>query len=122
VAAALGVALEGDANEIVETLRTGEGWALLPDGAAAAQQAEAGKLVVGGLKGSEQALPSPHGHVVVVVEGQPARNAYPCAYWGKLGGIGAKDKTTNWAWTAADRDRVSYAELDIPQESATPHR
>src|ERR1700693_1601342 len=41
----------------------------------------------------------PHGHVVVVVAGQPlAHGKYPFAYWGRLGGGGAKDKTVNWAW------------------------
>lgn len=113
VATELKVPLQGLANQIVETLRTGKGWTPLRDGVAAAESAKAGKLVIGGLKGAEQAHPDPHGHVVVVVDGPLDRNAYPTAYWGRLGGAGAKDKTINWAWTAADRDRVSYAEHDI---------
>jgi hypothetical protein len=113
VANKLKVPLQGLADEIVETLRTGQGWSPLPNGVAAALSAKAGKLVIGGLKGSEQTHPDLHGHVVVVVEGPLARNAYPSAYWGKLGGVGAKDKTINYAWIAEDRDRVSYAEYDI---------
>jgi hypothetical protein len=66
-----------------------------------------------GLRGSEQAHPDAHGHVVVIVDGPLAHDAYPSAYWGKLGGTGAKDKTINWAWTAEDRDRVFYAAHDL---------
>jgi hypothetical protein len=113
VANELSVPLQGLANDIVETLRTGRGWTPLPNGVAAARSAKAGKLVIVGLKGSEQTHPDLHGHVVVVVDGPLAHNAYPSAYWGKLGGTGAKDKTLNWAWRAEDRDRVSYAEHDI---------
>jgi len=113
VAGQLKIPLHGLANEIVDTIRGGNGWKPLANGVAAAQSAAAGKLVIGGLKGGEQAHPDAHGHVVVVVAGPLAHGAYPSAYWGKLGGTGAKDKTINWAWNAADRDRVSYAEHDI---------
>jgi hypothetical protein len=118
VAAPLGVPLLGNADQIVDTLRTGQGWTLLPNGVVAARRAKAGKLIIGGLKGAEQAQPSPHGHVVVVIDGPLVRNLYPTAYWGRLGGAGAKYKTTNWAWTAEDCDRVSYAEHDIPSSDA----
>jgi hypothetical protein len=113
VATELEVPLQGLADEIVETVRTSQGWTRLPDGVAAAKSARDGKLVLAGLKGSEQTHRDPHGHVVVVVDGPLARNAYPSAYWGKLGGTGAKDKTINYAWIADDRDRVTYAEHDI---------
>jgi hypothetical protein len=78
------VPLQGLAGEIVENLRTGQGWALLSNGVAPAQSARNGKLVIAGLKGSEQAHPDPHGHVVVVVGEPLAHHAYPSAYWGKL--------------------------------------
>jgi len=114
VASKLGVPLQGLlANDIVETLRTGHGWTPLTDGVAAAKSAHDGKLVMAGLKGSEQTHPDLHGHIVVVVDGPLADDAYPRAYWGQLGGPGAEDKTINWAWIAGDRDRVSYAEHDI---------
>jgi hypothetical protein len=113
VASHLGVPLQDLADEIVETIRTGQGWVPLPNGAAAAKSAHNGKLVLAGLKGSEQAHPAPQGFVAVVVDGPLAHNAYPSAYWGKLGGTGAKDKTINWAWAPEDRDHVSYAEHDI---------
>jgi len=99
--------------EIVDTIRNGNDWRPLPNGVAAAESATAGRLVVGGLKGSEQTRPDPHGHVVVVVRRPLARDAYPSAYWARLGGGGAQDKTVNWAGRAEDRDRVSYAEHDI---------
>jgi hypothetical protein len=111
----LGVPLHGLANDIVNTIRGGNGWTPLRNGAAAAESAAAGKLVIGGLKGSEQIHPDAHGHVVVVVTGplDPTHNAYPKAYWGRLGGGGAEDQWTNFAWRAGDRDRVSYAEHTI---------
>jgi hypothetical protein len=81
VASRLGVPLQGLADQIVETLRSGTGWTPLSDGVEARASARAGKLVVAGLKGSEQTHPDPHGHVVVVVDGDLAHNAYPHAYW-----------------------------------------
>ncbi|MBS0560603.1 MAG: hypothetical protein JSR21_11165 [Proteobacteria bacterium] len=109
----LGVAIAGNADQIVGTLRGGGTWTMLPDGAAAAASAMAGKLVIGGLRGDEQAVRDAHGHVVVVVGGALNRGKYPRAYWGSLGGVGAEDQTINWAWTAADRDRVTYAAHDL---------
>jgi hypothetical protein len=116
VADQMDVTLLGLANDIVETIRTSDGWRPLPNGAAAAQSAGAGKLVIGGLKGSEQKNRSEHGHVVVVVAGplDPTHHAYPKAYWGRLGGVGAENQWTNFAWNVDDRDRVSYAEHDLP--------
>jgi len=113
VAKELGITLDGLADQIVDTLRMGQRWTPLPDGAAAAESAAKGKLVIGGLKGSEQTHPEPHGHVVVVVDGPLNREKYPTAYWGKLNGIGKKHETINWAWAPEDRDKVSYAEHEI---------
>jgi hypothetical protein len=109
VGTTLGVAIAGLADDIVNTLRAGGAWAPLKGGPAAAASAAAGNLVVGGLLGNEQAAPSEHGHVVVVVAGPLNRGLYPSAYWGRLGGVGAKNETVNWAWNAADRDKVTYA-------------
>lgn len=109
VAAALGVELQGQANDIVNAICSGGDWTALADGPSAAQAAGTGKLVIAGLKGAEQANPDLNGHTVVVVVGTLARDKYPSAYWGKLHGIGKKDKTLNWAWTEQDRDRISYA-------------
>jgi hypothetical protein len=109
VAAQLGVTLSGIADEIVDTLRTSPEWTPLANGVAAVQNAENGNLVIAGLKGAEQAVPNAHGHVVVVVAGPLAHDAYPTAYWGSLAGQPGQDQTLNYAWTAADRDRVSYA-------------
>ena len=109
----LGVAIAGNANEIADSLSAGGGWTLLPDGRAAEAAARAGKLVVAGLRGDKQATKSTNGHVVVVVGGALARDKYPPAYWGQLHGVGQKDMTTNYAWVAADRDRVVYAARDI---------
>jgi hypothetical protein len=109
----LGVAIAGNADAIVGTLRGGGSWRRLADGVAAAASAGAGKLVVAGLPGGEQSSPANHGHVVVVVAGPLAHGLYPSAYWGRLGDVGSKFQTLNFAWTVQDRDRVSYAEHDL---------
>ena len=109
VARDLNVPLTGMANEIADTLAAGtDGWEVLPDGPAAAAAAS-DRLVIGGLRGDQQAKPSPHGHVVVVVPGALNRDKYPKAWWGSLAGRPDKDKTINWAWSEADRDNVVYA-------------
>lgn len=112
VSAAFGIVLSGQANEIVDQL-TGPGWTEVPNGELAKQAADDGKLVIGGLKGSDQRTPSSHGHVVVVVSGPLAKDRYPTAYWGTLGGTGARAKTTNWAWKAGDRDKTRFAARSI---------
>ena len=114
VAAKFGITVRGQANDIADTLaQQQESWRRLADGPAAAASAKAGKLVFGALRGDRQAQPSEHGHVVVVVNGTLDRT-YPHAYWGRLGGGGQKDKTVNYAWRTGDRDRVIYAEHDLP--------
>jgi hypothetical protein len=55
----------------------------------------AGKLVLAGLRGDEQFEHSNSGHVVVVVDGLLAHDRYPSAYWGRLGGGGARFETVN---------------------------
>lgn len=106
----LEIVVAGQANAMVDTIRGGGHWRLLTDGKEAGAQAEAGNFVVGGMRGDEQVNHDVHGHVVVVVGGQVlAHGRYPAAWWGSLGGEAGQDKTVNWAWTEADRDRVSYA-------------
>lgn len=100
VAADLGIGLSGQANDIVDFIAAN--WWPIADGVAARDWAEAGYLVVGGLKAAG------NGHVVVVVPGPLAHGKYPTAYWGKLNGVGKKKTTLNFAWTAADRDDVAY--------------
>jgi hypothetical protein len=111
VAKALEIKLVGNADAIVDTIRAD--WDKLADGPAASAAADAGRFVVAGLKGGEQIEPSEHGHVVVVVSGPLAHGKYPSAYWGRLGGVGARDQTINWAWRAGDRDAVIYAAAPI---------
>ncbi|HLW78592.1 MAG TPA: hypothetical protein VKU44_03245 [Terriglobia bacterium] len=126
VAQALGVTLftpNDLADAMVDKLRSAPDWSKPADGAAAKAQADAGWLVIGGLKGADETPPAQHGHVVVVVTGllDPGHNKYPTAYWGKLNGTGAEDTTVNWAWNAADRDRVEYfgKSLDPPALTST---
>jgi len=111
VARDLGIVLTGMANDIVDEIQSAP-WKLLADGIEAKNQADAGFFVIGGLKDN------PHGHVVVIVPGplDAGHHKYPTAYWGSIRGaqFAAKDKTVNWAWDAADRDRVIYACLTLP--------
>jgi hypothetical protein len=113
VAQAVGVTLQGNANEIADLLAAGTGgWEVLADGPAAATAAQE-RLVIGGLRGDQQAHPDLHGHVVVVVPGPLNRDRYPTAWWGSLAGQPGQDRTINWAWTADDRDKVVYAAHDV---------
>ena len=112
VASRIGASVSGNADEITSSLTAGGPWNKLIDGPAAASAAHQGLLVVAGLKGADEASPSQHGHVVVVVDGPLNRGKYPRAYWGRLGGVGAKDQTINWAWKEGDRDNVTYASYD----------
>jgi len=107
VANDLGITLTGMADDIVDEIQTAP-WTTLADGIAAKAQADSGWFVVGGLKDT------PHGHVVVVVQGPLAHGKYPTAYWGRLGGTGMKNTTINWAWNAQDRDKVIYACRALP--------
>jgi hypothetical protein len=101
VAAELGVALTGQANDILKSLANPP-WRGLADGAEAQSKAAQGYLVLGGLEAST------NGHVVVVVPGVLNRGKYPSAYWGSLGTVGRKNTTINLSWTERDRDRVAY--------------
>jgi hypothetical protein len=113
VATELGVTLTGQANAIVDTLKSGAGgWVVLADGKTAARTALT-KLVIAGLRGDAQAVSVANGHVVVVVPGALAHGKYPTAYWGQLNSVGKKNQTINWAWTKDDRDKVVYAAHDI---------
>ena len=109
VATALGVPLEGMANDIVDHIQAAP-WTILTDGVAAKNQADAGLFVIGGLKDN------PHGHVVVVVQGpiDAGNKKYPTAYWGSLAGKPGKNQTVNWAWNKSDRDHVVYAFVPLP--------
>ncbi|HEY0836993.1 MAG TPA: hypothetical protein VGE72_23985 [Azospirillum sp.] len=110
VASRYGVMLTGQANDIVDQIAdSAKGWTPLSNGGAAKQKAAEGALVIGGLKGSGMTPPEAHGHVVVVVDGPLAHDAYPTAYWGTLNSVGKKKTTVNWAWKKADRDKVFYA-------------
>ncbi len=109
VSEALGVTgLAGDADQITGII-TGHGWRQLANGVEAKEAADAGELVVGGLRGSEHNPARAHGHVVIVVTGGLAKEKYPTAYWGSLGAVGKKNTTVNFSWREGDRDKVHYA-------------
>jgi hypothetical protein len=115
VASALGISTfssSDNANAITDKLHVATDWTALVsgDGIAAKAQADLGLFLIACLRGDEQVQPSPNGHVVVVVSGplDATHGKYPTAYWGRLGGVGAKAQTLNYAWQAVDRDRVGY--------------
>jgi hypothetical protein len=109
VANDLGIVMTGQANDVVDAIQTAP-WTALGDGVAAKSKADLGFFVVGGLKDT------PHGHVVVVVQGPLAQGKYPTGYWGRLGGTGKKNTTINWAWDPDDRDNVTYAFRALPPQ------
>jgi hypothetical protein len=109
VASDLGIELTGMADDIVDEIQAVP-WTVLADGVAAKAQADLGFFVVGGLKDT------PHGHVVVVAQRPLAHGKYPTGYWGRLGATGMKNTTINWAWNAADRDKVTYAYVALPPQ------
>jgi hypothetical protein len=108
VVAASGITLTGQADNIVDQV-TGTGWVQLTDGVQAASMADAGMLVIAGLKSSEHTPPRNNGHVAIVVSGPLANGKYPTGYWGSSGGASAKNQTLNYSWNPADRDHVHYA-------------
>ncbi len=120
VAGAVGVTIEGDADQITALLSAGGIWTPCADGVDASAQAAAGQLVVAGLTAAEIGDGSTHGHVVVVVPptGPLAHGLYPYAYWGSLapgqvridGGLG---KTVNWSFRQDVRDDIHYAATPV---------
>jgi hypothetical protein len=112
VAMRFGITLSGQANDIVGAIAATP-WTLLKDGVAAAASAGAGRFVLAALKGADQVVPDAHGHVAVVVQGALAHGLYPTGYWGRLGGVGCKNQTLNWAWRAGDRDKLVYAAISL---------
>jgi hypothetical protein len=110
VAADLGIQLTGLANDIVDQVGRSPWVSLKKDGVAARSRADAGFFVIGGLK-----VLGGHGHVVVVTPGPLAFSKYPTAYWGRLNGTGKKNTTINFAWNEADRDKVLYFYLNVPE-------
>ncbi len=101
VAGKIGIALSGQANDIVANLKVSPDWENLgTTPAAATAKATQGFFVIGGLK------QSPNGHVVVVVKS--ASELHPVAYWGRLGGTGRKKTTINWSWNRNDLSQVEF--------------
>lgn len=103
VVKAWGAQISGNANMIVESIQKTP-WKVLESGIIAKKMVEENNLVIGGL-----AAPG-HGHVVIIVPGDLNRAKYPTAYWGKLGSVGKKKTTINWAWSSSDRDKVIYSQ------------
>lgn len=108
VASRLGISFDAEQEMILRAIE-GPGWERLPDGPTAAARARDGYFVIGALRGTEQAAPSNLSLAVVVVDGPLNAGKYPTAYWGNGFGRAGRNETINWAWAAADRDRVKYA-------------
>src|SRR5690606_13438894 len=108
VSTKFGVDLTGQADNIVDQIKQAD-WTKLTDGVDAKAKADAGWLVVAGLKSTGHNPPRSNGHVVIVVSGPLSNGKYPSGYWGTLGGVGRKNTTINYSWRESDRDRVVYA-------------
>lgn len=114
VAADFSIALDGDADAIAATISS-PSWRQEPGGIAAAKAAAEGRLVIGGLTSTE--LGSAHGHVVVVVAGEPEHGKYPRAYWTSQNEAirpkGKEGAGINWSFNKSVRDKVRYASIAI---------
>lgn len=100
VGARLGIAMTGNANTLIDSMRNKPWVALGKSPAKANQAAKNGYFVIAGLKAT------PNGHVAVVVPG--GTDAVPNAYWGQLGGVGKKNTGVNWSWKKTDLPNVEY--------------
>lgn len=126
VADALGVTLfsSGDtADAIVDKLGNAPGWSLIPsttDLSTVEADAAAGQFIIAGLRSEAFNPPRNNGHVVVVVKGDDsAHPGFPLAYWGKLGGIGAKDSSIrNTFIPDVDLPNVRYFGTVLPDVAA----
>ena len=119
VASDLGISIpDTNANGIVDFLSSSSEWTALAsgNGAQAKAEADAGKFVIGALRGNELVPPQENGHVLVVMSGplDPTHNQYPRAAWGKLGSVGEKDSFVNFSFNATDRDDVHYFSRPLP--------
>jgi hypothetical protein len=122
VADALGLTLfsAGDnADAIMDKLANAVGWAVIPsstDLSAVENDASAGHFIIAGLKSADFTPPRNNGHVVVVVKGDDsAHPGFPLAYWGKLGGVGAKDSSIrNTFIPDVDLPNVKYYGTVLP--------
>ena len=108
VATEFTVTLVGQADNIVDQIK-GADWTVLTDGIEAKQKADDGWFVVAGMKSGDHIPPQSNGHVAMIVSGGLNQGKYPTGYWGQLGGVGAKNKTLNWAWNKDSRDSIIYS-------------
>jgi hypothetical protein len=129
VADALGVTLfsSGDnADAIMDKLANAPGWSLIPntpDLSTVEADASLGEFIIAGLKSGDFNPPRNNGHVVVVVKGDDsAHPGFPIAYWGKVGGIGAKDSSIRNSFIPdVDLPNVKYYGTVLPDVSTAMH-
>ena len=122
VADALGVTLfsAGDnADAIMDKLPNAAGWSAIlatPPDPAVENAASGGQFIIAGLESRDFTPPRNNGHVVVVVKGDDsAHPGFPLAYWGKLGGIGARDSSIrNTFIPDVDLPNVKYYGTVLP--------
>jgi hypothetical protein len=126
VADALGVTLfsPGDNAELSYKLGNASGWSLIPstpDLSTVEADASTGQFIIAGLKSSDFNPPRNNGHVVVVVKGDDgAHPGFPLAYWGKLGGVGAKDSSIRNSFIPdVDLPNVKYYGSVLPDVSTS---
>lgn len=117
VAAKFRVVLTGQADHIVDQMQQA-GWTILNNGKEAKEKADAGWLVIAGLKSKDHDPARNNGHVAIVVKGplDTTHNKYPTGYWGSSGGAAQANKTLNLAWNSKDRDKVKYSAMKLSDE------
>lgn len=117
VAAKFKIVLTGQADHIVDQMQEA-GWTHLKNGKEAKEKADAGWLVIAGLKSKDHDPARNNGHVAIVVKGplDATHKKYPMGYWGSSGGAAQANKPLNLAWNPKDRDNVKYATMQLSAE------
>lgn len=116
VAGELGHRLAGNADGIIDQLESS--WTKI-DRAKAIEAAQAGVLIIVGLKSHEHNPPRGHGHVAVVVGGALYLGKYPLVWGGSSGRAqSAGTKSVGEVWRNTDRDGVRY--YQPPMKPAQP--
>jgi hypothetical protein len=110
VARDMGVLLTGQADNIVDFIDTH--WRDPGSEGFASEWADAGFLVIAGLRGDEQQVPNAHGHVVIIVPGT-SNTGHALGYWGRFHGTGMKQASISLAWRAADLENVIFRATPI---------
>jgi hypothetical protein len=121
VAADFGVVFTGNADSIVDQIE-GDDWIPVKDSFEAKEKADAGYLVVVGIRGKDYVPAKNNGHVAIVVSGplDTINKKYPMGYWGQYKGKGKPNESISQSFNKASLAKVTYACREIPEIPLQP--